>query len=610
MKTSKTSGNRTIVAVAAVMTALLAVVIGRMIHINVSAGDRYSQLVLSQAESSATTISAKRGDIIDSNGITLATSTKVYNLILDPKVILSNQDKYLESTIAAVEEYFGIPASQTRDLVLKNPERHYIIIDEELTYAEIEDFIELRDSTPNITGIYTEEKYKRNYTFNTLACSVLGFMDGDTGSYGLEKQYEKELRGTDGRVYTYVSSDNVVETVRKEEEPGCTLKLTIDSNIQSIVEKQTRGFYNDYPYKSAAVIVQDPNTGAILAMADSGTFNCNSPRDLTASYTEEEILAMTDEEYSDILNERWKNFCVTETYEPGSTFKPFTLCAGISENRVLRDDIYDCNGSKTYYDVTINCHFKQGHGKLDTQHALANSCNVAFMEMAEKIGTENFTKYQDLFGFGQYTGIDLPNEASCASLLYDENMSPVDLATNSFGQNFNVTMIQMSTAFCSVINGGNLYRPYVVSGVYNDDGELVSSNAKTLVKKTISEETSAYLKQCLRDVVLEGTGDLAAVDGYVIAGKTGTAEKIGREEGIYLASFMGFAPFENPQVVCYAVLDEPAAGDQHGVSSQLFARVMSEVLPYLGVDTYEEDYDPLAYLLEPEEESTEENTGN
>ena len=575
-----------------VCMAALAIVAVRLLVIFVFDGNKYAQAALSQTESAATVITAKRGDILDSNNIQLVTSTLVYDLILDPKVILSDEDRYLEASTKAVEEFFNIPQAEVRTMVQENPKRSYIKIAEELTYAQVEPFINAKKENASIAGLWLEENYKRNYTFKTLASSVLGFMENGRGTYGLEYSYNDELTGTDGREYTFVNSDNVVETVRKEAENGHTVKLSIDYNIQTVVEEKIAEFMKNNPSENVGVILQDPNTGAIKAMADSNTFDCNNPRDMSLHYSGQEIAAMSDQDQVNALTKMWTNYCITQDYEPGSTFKPFTLAAGLEENKVKMDDKYFCAGNLQFLDAVVQCHITSGHGDLDTKGAIAESCNVALMEMSQKIGAQDFVKYQRKFGFGQYTGIDLPNERDCAQMLYGEDMSVLDLATNSFGQNFNLTMIQLSTAFCSVINGGYLYQPYVVKGVYSDSGELLKANNRTLVSRTISDDTSDLIKECLRQVVVDGTGTSADIDGYIISGKTGTAEKLGREEGVYLVSFIGFAPYENPEIVCYVVIDQPETGDQSGVSAGLFKAIMQEVLPYLNVTQAADDYDP------------------
>ena len=567
----------------------LAALVVKLVWIFVFNGDKYSKAALAQSETATTTITAKRGDIIDRNNVQLVTSTKVYNLILDPGVILTKEDKYLEPTISLIEQHFGIAKEELRQKVAENPNSHYVVLKKGLTFAEVEQFIEDKKSDRNVNGVWLEESYRRNYTYDTLASSVLGFTQDDVGIYGLESRYNEELTGHDGMEYTYVNSDNILETVRKEPEDGNTLRLTIDYNIQAIVERHITPMLAETKAKTIGVVIMDPQTGEVLAMADSGTFNPNNPRDLSYRYTPEQIAAMSDAETTDALSDVWRNFCITQSYEPGSTFKPFTVAMGIEENRIHPTDTFECIGHATFFvgspwEKTIWCYNRGGDGVMDVKGALTRSCNISLAQMSERIGIDIFCKYQRKFGFGQYTEIDLPNEMSCETLLYTvDNMTVLDLATNSFGQNFNTTMIQLGTAFCSIVNGGYLYRPYVVKDIYNGNNELIKSYDKVLVSETISQGTCDYIKECLRSVVTDGTGQAAAVPGYKIAGKTGTAQKYDKTEDVYLISFIGFAPYDDPQVVCYVAIDEPATGDVSGYSSLLFHNIMTEVLSYMNI---------------------------
>ena len=567
----------------------LALVAGRLVWILVVDGDKYAKAALAQSETATTTIYAKRGDIIDRNNVQLVTSTKVYNLILDPRVILQKEDKYLEPTIALIERYFGIPTEELRTKVHENPNSSYVVLKKGLTFAEVEQFVADKNEDRNVNGVWLEESYRRNYTYDALASSVLGFTQDGVGIYGLENRYNDELTGHDGMEYTYVNSDNILETVRKEPEDGATLKLTIDYNIQAIVEKWIPPMMAEIKPKTIGVVIMSPKTGEVYAMADSGNFNPNNPRDLSYRYTQEQIAAMNDAETTDALSDVWRNFCITQSYEPGSTFKPFTVAMGIEESRIKPTDTFECFGHEVFFagspwERTIWCYNRAGDGQMDVKGAITRSCNISLAQMSLKIGTEIFCKYQRKFGFGQYTEIDLPNEMSCATLLYNEdNMTELDLATNAFGQNFNTTMIQMGTAFCSLVNGGYLYRPFVVKDIYNDKNELIKSYDKVLVAQTISQGTCDYIKDCLRSVVAEGTGQGAAIDGYKIAGKTGTAQKYDKTEEVYVISFIGFAPYDDPEVVCYVAIDEPETGDASGYASQLFHNIMEEVLSYMNI---------------------------
>ena len=580
-----------------IVFVMFVVIIINILRIYIVKGDEYTQKALAQVETSAITISAKRGDITDINGITLATSTKVYNLILDPKLILTNEDKYLESTVQALCSCYGYDEEEITTLINDNPNSHYIVLMEELTYAETTDFLEMQEEDSSIVGVFMESTYKRNYTYGTLACSVLGFMEEGSGTYGLEYQYDDVLTGVDGSQYTYVNSENIVETVTNAAVDGQSIRTTIDYNIQAIVEEKISAFFEEDDAIVVGVIVQDPNTGAILAMADSNNFDPNDPRDLSLSqaYTQEEIDELDDEELVDALSSVWSNFCISSSYEPGSTFKPFTFAAALEEGTTTAESTYYCGGSLTYLGSTVKCHNTDGDGTITSLQGIALSCNVTLMQIAQELGAEAFTQYQSDFSFGSLTGIDLPGEMSCSNLLYSaEDMSVLDLATNSFGQNFNVTMIQMSTAFCALVNGGYYYQPYLVDAIYDSDGNIVNKTESTLVSRPISESTSETVKTALRMVVTEGTGSSADVEGYVISGKTGTAQKNDKTLDEYVVSFIGFAPYENPEVVCYVVIDAPESGGGASLAASIFSDIMSEVLPYLNATGQEDDTDPAA----------------
>ena len=331
----------------------------------------------------------------------------------------------------------------------------------------------------------------------------------------------------------------------------------------------------------------NPQNGEILAEASYPNYDLNNPRDLTKYYTEEQIEAMSDEEKLDTLNSLWNNFCVSDTYEPGSTFKPFVISAGLETGVLTGEESYTCGGVLHVGDHDIHCSNRDGHGTQTLKRALENSCNVALMQIGESMGAEEFTRYQELFGFGEMTGIDLPGEASTEGLLYEaENMDAASLATNAFGQNFNVTMTQLAASFCSLVNGGNYYEPHVVKQIQDENGNVTETKDPVLVRKTISKETSDIIKDYMYGVVEEGTGKSAAVEGYAIGGKTGTAEKLPRRNGKYLVSFIGYAPQENPQVVVYVVVNEPNAQGQanSGFATELASKIMGEIFPYLGIE--------------------------
>ena len=603
-KFSKNMQKKLVLLFVAIILAFV-FLIGRITYINAANGEDYTRIVLDQQQYDSRTIPFKRGDIVDRNGTKMATSERVYNVILDVKVMTSDEDS-IEPTIQVLKDCFEIDEEEVRDLIEESPSSRYNIlkkgVDYEI-YKKFEAIDEDDENYPDVAGIWLEEDYVRTYPYNTLASDVIGFtVDGNVGSNGIEASYNNTLNGTDGREYGYLDETSTVERTVKEAVNGDTVMSTIDLQVQSIVEKHILEFNEQHKNeasagegsKNTAVIVMNPQNGEILAEASYPNYDLNQPRDLTKYYTQETIDAMSDEEQLETLNSLWNNFCVSDTYEPGSTFKPFTIAAGLETGILTGDETYYCGGVLHVGDHDIHCSNRDGHGTQTLKQALENSCNVALMEIGEALGAEEFCRYQELFGFGEYTGIDLPGEGETSGLLYTpENMDAASLATNAFGQNFNVTMTQLAASFCSLINGGNYYEPHVVKQIQDENGNVTENIDPVLVKKTISEETSEVIKDYMLGVVQEGTGSSAAVEGYDIGGKTGTAEKLPRGNGKYLVSFIGYAPQENPEVVVYVVVDEPnvAAQASSSYATELASGIMSEIFPYLGITKSSETAD-------------------
>lgn len=572
--------------------------IGWITVINATKGEKYTKVVLDQQQYNNHTIPFKRGDIIDRNGTKLATSERVYNVIIDAE-ILTSKKKYMNPTLNALKKCFNLKKNTVRKQVKKNPNSRYLIVKTGVSYEDAQKFTKISEDTekhPNVQGVWLEEDYERKYPYNTLASDVIGFTtNGDVGSNGIEASYNSILNGTDGREYGYVDENSGFERTVKEPANGSTVVSTIDLQVQSIVEQHILAFNEEHKdeetegegSKSTGVIVMNPQNGEILAEASYPNYDLNNPRDLTRYYSKDTIKSMSSNEKLEKLNELWKNFCVSDTYEPGSTFKPFTISAGLETGILKGDETYVCNGVMHVGDHDIHCSNRKGHGTETLKEALENSCNVALMQIGAKIGTEEFSRYQKLFGFGEYTGIDLPGEGETSGLLYTpEKMDAASLATNAFGQNFNVTMTQMAASFCSLINGGNYYEPHVVKQIQDENGNVTENKDPVLVKKTISQETSEIIKDYMLGVVEEGTGATAAVEGYAVGGKTGTAEKLPRGNGKYLVSFIGYAPQENPQVMVYVVIDEPNVEYQanSGYATQLASQIMTDIFPYLGIE--------------------------
>lgn len=573
--------------------------IGRLMYIEHTSGAKYEKIVLSQQEYDSSTIPYRRGDIVDTKGTILATSTDVYNVILDCKV-LNNDEKKIEPTITALVQCFpDLNADELRQLIQNEPNKQYNVLEKRLPYDQIQGFVTLQEdkkNNPDIDGVWFEKEYIRKYPYGSIGSSVIGFTtSGNVGMAGIENSYNSTLNGINGREYGYLNSDNNFEKTIKAAEDGNVVVSTIDLNIQSIVEEKVAQFQIDNANvaregagsKHTAVVVMNPQNGEVLAMAQYPNYDSGNPRDLSAYYTQEQIDAMSDDEKLDALNGLWQNYCLTETYEPGSTAKPFTVAAGLETGTLSGDETYLCDGSELVSGSTIHCVNRNGHGLEGIREALMNSCNDALMQMSYAIGVDNFVEYQKIFGFGQKTNIDLPGEARTDSLIYTrDSMTAVDLATNSFGQNFNTTMIQMSGAFCSLINGGYYYQPHVVKKITDEDGNTIQTMDNTLIKQTVSEATSEKIKGYLYSTVSEGgTGKYAKVNGYSMGGKTGTAQKIPRGQGNYLVSFIGYAPQEKPQLMVYVIVDEPNAEDEahssyaQGIAQEIFA----ETLPYLNI---------------------------
>lgn len=586
---------------AAVAAAFL-ILIGRITYINATSGYQYERNVLEQQNYDSRTIAYRRGDIIDRNGTVLATSERVYNVILDARVLLADtNEKKVESTINALCESFELEKSEIEAILEESPMSRYIILKKQVDYETGKAWQERMDAEDSmITGVWLEDDYRRIYPYNSLACDLIGFTNaGNVGSWGIERYYNDVLNGTNGREYGYLEEYSGLERTVQEAVDGSHVVTTIDTNIQNLVEQRVAAFNEEHAHtfreddlgsKNTAVIVMDPNTGEILAMAGYPAFNLNEPRNLKGIYTDAQIEAMSDAETLDALQGLWRNYCISDTYEPGSTAKVFTVAAGLETGYLKGDEEYYCDGDKEVSGHLIHCHNRIGHGMVNLEQSIMESCNVALMDIALGLGEEEFYKYQQIFGFGQYTDIDLPGEANTSSLVYyGNNVADSDLATNSFGQNFNCTMIQMAAAYCSLINGGNYYRPYVVKEIRNNNGETISTTTPTVLKHTVTRETSETLCKYMQSTVIDGTAKNAQVNGYDIAGKTGTAEMIPREDNNYIISFAGFAPSDHPEVMVYVLVDRVNAPSQEDTSlvTTLSSQIMEDILPYMGISREE-----------------------
>lgn len=611
-----------------VVVSVFLCLLGRLTFISTVNGEQYKRQVLSQSQASynSETLPYKRGEILDRNGTVLATSEKRYNVILDCRAI-NEKEWYLEPTVKAILTCFDVDELSLRYAIgdEKTRDSQYFVLLREVPVEKKKAFERLKKSpkqqaeddgiqplTPiptetsqerkwrqSIVGVWFEETYRRIYPFHTLACNVIGFTNADGSAHiGLEGYYSNTLQGVDGRRFGYWNSGQSGENAQLQQtiiQPvdGDSIRTTLDVNIQKICEEELSRF--DETFKgnvrtgvggaaNLGIIVMNPQDASILAMASSNIYDLNNPRDLSLRYTREQIAAMTNEEVSDALQNYWKNYCVSALFEPGSTFKPVTLSAAMETAKVDEENVFYCDGGEMVSGVMIHCSELDGHGRENIGDAIRNSCNDALMQIGSLLGVEDFNRYQRIFHFGTRTGIDLSGEAS--GILYTtDTMAPINLATASFGQGFSCTMIQEAAAISSIINGGSYWQPHVAEKVIDSSGTVEKSCGGTLLTQTVSEDTALRIKSYMKSAVDNGTAIYAKASGYSMGGKTGTAEKFPRGEGRYLVSFIGFAPYDDPQVLIYVVVDEPNLEKQDDSRyAQWIARnVLVKILPYLNI---------------------------
>lgn len=604
------------------MMLIFAILSARLVSITRNNGADYEKQVLSQQEYDSVTLPYRRGEILDKNGTVLAMSQKVYNVILDTRVLLEKKDA-VEPTIKAIVAQFGdyIDESTLRTYISNNPSSAYYIIAKELQYDQIAPFQAYMtpgsgDYNANIQGVWFEDSYIRYYPNGSLACDIVGFTTKDNqGQYGLEEYYNDELNGTYGREYGYLDEESTLERTTIAAVDGNSIVTTIDGNIQSIVEKYLQEFNDTYKdsyhegnaAENVGCIVMDVNSGEILAMASYPNFDLNNTRDSskllgmrmvdelgnkvdleseTGGYINETNLAnMSSELLLANYNALWRNFCISNTYEPGSVFKPFTVAAALDNGSITGNEVYQCNGSLEIGGHDIRCHNRYGDGQVSVGRSIEISCNVALMQIGQTMGSATFAGYQHTFGFGLKTNVDLAGEARTAGLVYTaDTMGPTELATGTFGQGFNVTMIETIAGFASLINGGYYYQPHFVSKIVSPSGATVKTIEPRIIRQTISETVSDKIVSYCNLVVAgeEGTGKTARPAGYMIGGKTGTAETIPRDKTNYVVSFMGYAPADDPEIAIYVVVDRPNAQFQADAkfATRIVRKVLTEVLPY------------------------------
>ncbi|MCB5549430.1 cell division protein FtsI [Blautia sp. MSK17_66] len=595
-----------LVGLFAVVILALVCLLGRITYINATSGTKYKKRVLLQAQQSyqSSVLPAKRGNIYDCNGNLLATSQKVYTVILDCKEVNDEKHDYVDATVKALVDVLGIDEDDIRKK-LTDPatsSSQYQILKKQITMDQKKAFEEYAspgedsglsekelEERANVQGVWFEEDYLRIYPFDELACDTIGFtLSRETADAGLEGYYNSTLMGTDGRQYGYINDESDAEQTIMEPVTGESIETSLDVGAQQIVEKYVNGFKASMGAKNIGVIVMRSSTGEIIAMDGGDRYDLNNPRDMSQVYSQEEIDKMSDEETVTALNAMWGNFCVTDAFEVGSVVKPIVMAGALEKGKISATDTFNCDGGETFGangDTYIKCAvWPDAHGTETLREVIANSCNDGMMQIAAKMGTEAFLKAQSLFNFGSRTGIDLPNEG--AGVIHTtETMGETELACSAFGQGFTCTMLQEINAMCSVINGGYYYQPHLVTAIKDSSGGTVRTINPVLLKQTISSDISADIRSYMQASVLEGTSRTSKVEGYSSGGKTGTAEKLPRGNKKYIVSFITFAPVENPQVLMYVAVDEPNAEEQADSKyPQYIAQgILSELLPYLNV---------------------------
>ena len=548
--------------------AAFALMFGRVLYMKVVHGAEYEAAAKNQQINRYDiTIPPNRGSILDRNNQVLAISTTVYNVALDSLQLAEVAEQYpeeQEKTLTTLCEYFPeLDYNTLKQYVTVNPETGELYMNNHWKYLVkgIERSVKEELEAMNLKGVYFEKSSQRSYPLNSSACHLVGFTRGDA-QWGLEGYYNSYMEGTPGRSFIlYNGADSVVHQ-DYDAKDGDTIITTIDYNIQKIAEEVVAETAAEWPAKNVAAMVMDPYTGEIYAMAESHSFDLNNPNEIPEWETDTKYTEnwdqLSSEEQLEYLNTMWKNFCVSDTYEPGSIFKPMLVAAALEEGVITPNSTFQCNGYTDIGGYRIKCHLVSGHGNINVEQIMAQSCNMGVIQIANLLGADKFYEYQREFGFGDYTGIDLPGEAA-GQLHSKESIGPTELATMSFGQTFNCTSIQVIAAFSSLINGGNLVKPHVVSQIVDADGNVVLENDTEVVRRVISEKTSAYMRTALKATVENGLAKKLEIDGYSIGCKTGTAQQGSRETNdLWTLSNMSYFPAENPKYIVFTVINQPS----------------------------------------------------
>lgn len=569
---NKTYNRRKILVVFFCAVAVILGLLGRLVYLMVFDAEYYQKKAEALHERERE-IKAARGEIVDAKGTVLATNKTVCTIS-----VIHSQIKEPEKIIKALSAELGLEEDEVRKKVEKVSSMERIKTNVEKASGD-------RIREMELDGVKVDEDFKRFYPYNELASKVLGFTGGDNqGIIGLEVKYEEYLKGKNGTILTTtdargVELDGVAED-RIEPVAGNTLKISLDYNIQMYAQQMAEKVMEEKRADKVGILLMNPQNGEVIAMVNVPEFDLNDPFTLNTGSGE----GLSDEKKQDALNQMWRNGCINDTYEPGSTFKVITAASCLEEGVVSLNDNFSCPGYKVVEDRKIRCHKVGGHGAENFVEGIQNSCNPVFIEIGLRLGTENFYKYFQQFGLMGTTGVDLPGEAGTI-MHKKENVGQVELATMSFGQSYQITPLQLATTVASIVNGGERITPHFGVSVLDSDGKEVEKFDYSRKKRIVSKDTSETMKKLLESVVSEGSGKNAFVEGYHIGGKTATSQTLPRSANKYISSFVGFAPADDPQVLGMCVIYNPKGVYYGGtIAAPVVKNIFENVLPYLGIE--------------------------
>ncbi len=573
MKKNKTYNKKKIMIVFLCAALVLAALIGRLVYLMIFDADYYQELAQDLHERERE-IKAARGEIVDRNGVVLATNRTVCTIS-----VIHSQVEEPEEVISVLSRELELDEAEVRKKVEKVSSMEKIKTNVD---KEVGDRIRGYD----LAGVKVDEDYKRYYPYDELASRVLGFTGGDNqGIIGLEVKYEEYLKGTNGTILTVTDARGVelngVAEDRIEPVPGETLQVSLDYNIQSYCQQAAEKVMEEKQAEAVSILLMNPQNGEIYAMVNVPEFNLNEPYELN---TGTDAASLSDEELQDELNQMWRNRCINDTYEPGSVFKIITSSACLEEGVVSLDDTFFCPGYRIVEDRKIRCHKVGGHGQETFVQGIQNSCNPVFMDIGLRLGADRFYEYFEDLGLMKLTNIDLPGEAGTI-MHRKEDIGTVELATMTFGQSFQVTPIQMAVTVSSIVNGGNRVTPHVGTAILDRNGSIVEEFDYEVESGIVSKETSETMQMLLESVVSEGSGKNAYLEGYSIGGKTATSQTLPRSANKYISSFLGFAPADDPQILGMVIIHDPQGVYYGGtIAAPVLRSIYDNVLPYLGIE--------------------------